>query len=123
MAPTIPENLTIPIKLQSFVYTPLNDQTVLFLPIKFTISHLFAHSLNVKQFTPIDRILSFCYNSGPEWAWEQWQGRGTPNSPKLHDRSLTIRLFTVISRTHVGWVRLSYLSAEMQLAYFIVRAD
>ena len=33
------------IKYQSFVYTQLNDQTVL-----FSISHLFALSLNVKQF-------------------------------------------------------------------------
>ena len=38
------------IKHQSFVYTQLNDQTVLFLTIQFSISHLFAHSLNVKQF-------------------------------------------------------------------------
>ena len=30
---------------QTFVYTQLNDQTVLFLTIQFTISHLF-----VKQF-------------------------------------------------------------------------
>ena len=31
-------------------YTQLNDQTVLFLTIQFCISHLFALSLNVKQF-------------------------------------------------------------------------
>ena len=30
-----------------------------------------------------------CYHSGPEWTWEQWQWRGTPNSPKLvHHESL-----------------------------------
>ena len=34
----------------SFVYTQLNDQTVLFQAIQFSISHLFALSLNVKQF-------------------------------------------------------------------------
>ena len=28
----------------------LNDQPVLFLTIRFDINHLFAHSLNVKQF-------------------------------------------------------------------------
>ena len=33
------------IKHQSFVSTQLNDQTVLFLAIKFTSSHFFAHSL------------------------------------------------------------------------------
>ena len=38
------------IKHQSFVNTQLNEQTVLFLTIKFSISHLFALSLNVKQF-------------------------------------------------------------------------
>ena len=35
-------------KYQSFVYIQLNDQTVLFQTIQFSISHLFAHSLNVK---------------------------------------------------------------------------
>ena len=34
---------------QSFVYTHLIDQTVLFQAIQFSISHLFALSLNVKQ--------------------------------------------------------------------------
>ena len=38
------------IKRQSFVYTQLNELTVLFLRIHFSISHLFAHSLNVKEF-------------------------------------------------------------------------
>ena len=38
------------IKHKSFVYTQLNDQTVLFQTIQFSVSHLFAHSLNVKQF-------------------------------------------------------------------------
>ena len=36
------------IKYQTFVYTQLNDQTVLFLTIQFSICHLFALSLNVK---------------------------------------------------------------------------
>ena len=38
------------IKHQSFIYTRLNDETVLFQTIQFSISHLFAHSVNVKQF-------------------------------------------------------------------------
>ena len=38
------------IKHQSFGYTELNDQTILFLIVQFCISHLFAHSLNIKQF-------------------------------------------------------------------------
>ena len=43
------------------------------------------------------------YHSGPEWIWERWQWRGTLHSPKLqHYWILTIRLFSVISRTLVG---------------------
>ena len=38
------------IKHQSFVYTQLNYQTVLFQIIQFSIRHLFALSLKVKQF-------------------------------------------------------------------------
>ena len=37
-------------KYHSFVYTHLNDQTILFLAIQFSINHLFTLSLNVKQF-------------------------------------------------------------------------
>ena len=38
------------IKHQSFVYTQLNDQTVLFLIIQYSMINLFALNLNVKQF-------------------------------------------------------------------------
>ena len=38
------------IKYQSFVNTQLNDRTVLFQTIQLCISHLFALSLNIKQF-------------------------------------------------------------------------
>ena len=39
---------------------------------------------------------------GSEWTWERWQWRGIPHSPKLqHYENLTIRLFSVISRTRV----------------------
>ena len=43
---------------QSFIYSQLNDQTVLILPIQFSISPLFALSLMVKVFLAIDRTLS-----------------------------------------------------------------
>ena len=36
----------ISIKYQSFVYTQLNSQTVVFLIMQFSISHLFAYSLD-----------------------------------------------------------------------------
>ena len=51
---------------QQFVYTYLNDQTVLFLTIRNNVSHLFTYSLNV---WPIDRTLSGATTpgqSGPE---------------------------------------------------------
>ena len=35
---------------QSFIYTQLNDEKVLFQAIHFSIIHLFALSLNVKLF-------------------------------------------------------------------------
>ena len=38
------------IKHHSFIYTQLNDQTVQFQTIQFSISQLFSLSLNVKQF-------------------------------------------------------------------------
>ena len=40
----------IQLKHQSFVYTQLNDKTVLFQTVQFSISHLFALCLNVKKF-------------------------------------------------------------------------
>ena len=43
-------NTNYSIKHQSFVYTQLNDQTILFQAIQFSIIHLFAPCLNVKQF-------------------------------------------------------------------------
>ena len=88
------------IKHHSFVYTQLNDQTVLFQTIPCSISHLFALSLNVKQFC-LTHWLDFikCYHSEKEWTWERWQRTGTLHSPKLqHYRGLTIRLFGVILR-------------------------
>ena len=69
---------------QSFVYTQLNNQTVLFLTIQFKISHLIALSLNIKQFYSTDKWDSVrCYHFRSEWTWKQWQWRGTPHSSKL----------------------------------------
>ena len=92
------------IKHHSFVYTHLNDETVLFQTIQFSISHLLAHSFNVKQFYLTQRSDPIrCYHSEPEWSWEQWQWRDTLHSPKLqHYWSLTIRLLSVISCTLVA---------------------
>ena len=47
--------------------------------------------------------LSGAYPSGQEGTWEQWQWVGIPHFPELqHYRNLTIRLFSVISRSLVG---------------------
>ena len=71
---------------------------------------------------PIHRTLIRCYHSGLEWTWERWQWRGTPHSPKLqHYWNLTIRLFSVISRTLVGGG--GYPSAEVQSVYSTAPAD
>ena len=54
-----------PIKHQSFIYTQLKDQTVLFQLIQSSISHVFAFSLNVKQFYLTHRQNCIrCYHSG-----------------------------------------------------------
>ena len=44
-----------------------------------------------------------CYHAGPKWTKEQKQLRGAPHSQKpQHHWILTIRLFSVISRTLIG---------------------
>ena len=59
------------IKHQSFVYTQLNVQTVLFLTIQSNISILFVLSFHVKQFYLTYRLDPItCYHTGPEWTWE-----------------------------------------------------
>ena len=105
MAPSILMYHQNSIKHHSFVYIQLNDKTVLFLTIQFSISHLFAQCLNVKQFYLTHWYdPSRCYHSSPEWAWEQSQWRTTMQSPNLQDWSLSIRGFNVISRTLIGGV-------------------
>ena len=106
------------IKHQSFIYSQLNDETVLFLTIQFSISHFFALSLFVKQFYLTYRYDPIrCHHS--EWSWEWWQWKGTPHSPKLqHYWSLTIGLINVISSTLIEGE--FYPSAEMQLVYSTV---
>ena len=100
-------------------YTQLNDQTVQILTIQFSISHLFALSLNINQFYSThwqERVR--CSHTGPEWTWERWQWRSTLHPlTLLHYWNLTIRLFIVISRTLIG---MYYPSAEMQSVYSTV---
>ena len=98
-------SLTIQLNI-CYLFTQSNDQTVLFLTIQFSINHLFAHGLNVKQFYLTHRYDHIrCYLSGSKWTWEQWLWRGTPHSPDLqHYCCFVIRLFNVIFRTLIVWV-------------------
>ena len=101
----VPSTAHYSIKLPSFIYTQSNVKTVLFQAIQFSINTQFSSIWPIR-----------CYHSGQEWTWERWQWRGTPHSPKLqHYWSLTIRLFSVMSRTLV--MRGSYPSAEKQSLY------
>ena len=58
---------------------------ILFLTIQISTRNLFAFSLNVKQFYLTHREDPiWCYCSGSEWTWEQWQWKSTPHPPKLY---------------------------------------
>ena len=62
----------------------------------------FSISMQLSSIWPIDKTLSRA-TTPSQWTREWWLWRGTPHSPKLlHYWSLTIRLFSVISRTLVG---------------------
>ena len=92
--------VSLPIQHQSFVYE-VKYQTTLFQAIQLRISHLFTHSLNVKQFFlthSYDPIR--CYTLGQSRHWSDW---GAQHFSKLrYYRSLSIRLFNVIYRTLTG---------------------
>ena len=104
-------------KHNSFVYTQLNDQTVLFQSIPFSIKHLFALDLNIKQL--YYRTLSGATIPGQRGSRSN---RGTPHFCKLHRYwSFTIRLFSVISKTLVS--RGVLPSVEIQSVYSTVPAD
>ena len=105
------------IKHQSSIYTQLNDQTVLFLTIQFSLNHLFVQSLKVKQSNLTHRLDPIgCYHSRSGCTFEQLQWKGIPRLTKLQVWSLAIRLFNVNTRTFVAWGG-AYTSVEMQLMY------
>ena len=57
-------------------YTHLNDKTVLCLIIQFSIRHLFAYSLNIKEFyLTIDRTLSDATTPGQSGPWSDGNER------------------------------------------------
>ena len=99
-----------------FICKQLNAKTVLFQTIQFslrTVSMAKASQFSIStQFSSIKPKSAIrCYHPRPEWTWERWQRRGA-----LHCPNLTIRLFSVISRT-------SYTSAVMQSVYSTALAN
>ena len=60
----------------SHLFTQFNEQTVLFQTIQFSISHLFALSLNIKHFYLTHRwdIIRH-YHSRPEWTGQKIFGK------------------------------------------------
>ena len=117
MVPSITSNS---IKHQTFIYTQLNYQTVLFLTFRFSISHLFAHSLNVEQFYLTHRYDP--YQILPLWV-------------RVDMRAMKLKGYSAFSKalrqephhqvSYPGhllrWV--SYPSAEMQSVYSTAPAD
>ena len=102
--------------IQFSVSTVSTSKTALFQVIQFSIR---THFNSIRPIGP--------YLSRPEWTKERKQWRGAPLSPKLqHYWNLTIRLFSVISRTlvgGVGWSGGSYASTEKQLVYSTTPTD
>ena len=111
------------IQLKSFVYTQLNDQTIIFLTIWFNVSHLFPLSLNVKKFyLTIDRILSGATTPGRNWFGSNRNEEVLHIPQSSTDWSLTIRCFIFMNRALVG-VGGCYLTAEMQSVYSTAPAE
>ena len=91
------------------------SKTVLFQNIQLNISTQFS------SIWPIDKNLSGFTAPGQSGPGSDGNERGTPHSPKLQDFwSLTIRLFSVTSRTLIGEF---YLPAEMQLVCSTIQTD
>ena len=93
------------IKNQSFVYSQLNGQTILFLAIPFNIKHLFTHSLNVKLLYLTHHVLPISVRAD----LGEMVMKGYSSFPKAP--GLTIKSFSVL------------LSAEMQPVYSTVLSD
>ena len=98
----------------------LNVKTVLFQTIQFSMSTIFkcqysSISNNSKvQFSSIWRI----ERTLSEVIWDRWQWRGTSHSLNLqHYWSFTIRLFSVISRTLIGWEELPLCREAVSVFY------
>ena len=87
-------------------YTQLNDQTILFLTIQFSICYFFVLSLNVEQFHLTHRSdPKWCYHSGPAWTWKGCQWRGTSHSPMIqYYWSLTRRCLEAYQEHSLRWV-------------------
>ena len=102
------------IKHQLFVYSQLNDQTVQSLTIQFSISRLFAHSLNAKQLYLTHRQDPIrCYHSRPE------RYSAFPQSSSITGASPSDDLVSYLGHS----LGESYSFSQMQSVYSTTPAD
>ena len=112
------------IKYQSFAYKQLNNQTVLFLTIQFSIIHLLAPILNVKSsIWLIDRTLSGATTLGQSRPGIDGN-KGVFSIPKNFISTEASPSDCLMSYPgHSFGEGVSYPSAEMQSAYSTALAD
>ena len=75
-----------------------------YLSLAIHCSVSWSYLIHQLLFCRYDPWMSNAATPGQSRPGRQWQWRGTLHSPKLQSWSLTIRLFRVISRTHMGGV-------------------
>ena len=95
----------------------------LFKQFNLALSHLFALSLNVKQFySTLGLEPNWCHHSRPEWTWEQWQW-GALTVPQRSSITGPSPLHSFLSYQRYSLGRVSYPSAEMKSVYSGAPAD
>ena len=108
------------IKQQSIIYKQLNDQTFPSLAIQFSISHLFALRLNIRQFVLFDPWIGpfqvLPLRARVDLGAMAMKGyTAFPKAPALlkpHHQFVSYQVM------HTRWAGESYPSKEMQLVYF-----
>ena len=114
-------SLTIQLSI-SHLFTQLNDQTFLFQTIQFSMNHLFAHSLNVKQFCLTHRLDPIrCYHSSQSGPGNNGN-EGVlciPQSSSITGASSSDCLVSYIGHS----LGESYLSVEIQSVYSTASAN
>ena len=108
-------------KPNSFVYIQLNGQTVIFLTIRFNLSHLFAHSL--KDHTVLfDPYIESCTTTPGQNGPDSIGNVGLLRIPKGSKTGASPSA-CLVSYPGTLFGRKFYPSAEMQLVYSTVPVD